>query len=167
MPRDVPLDADGFEDASAFFKSPAGTEARVTNRSIGTVFRSRFTNTAGGKSGGVVDTPAPPPKRGRLSALAGGSDDEDGSNLGEGLLLEDDDVLAGGKSNVSLSIGTSRDGGTPRTYRVIQRWVKCRIADDCQNYPVLDRTLQTMVSHLTARRFVLTCAVRSSIGHSA
>ena len=81
MPKNVPLNSDGFEDPMAFFKSPA--DGLTSARSVAT---RRDFDTPGGVSAYVT----PAAKRGRMSALALGSDEEDGSALGKGLLDEDD-----------------------------------------------------------------------------
>ena len=95
MPKNVPRNSMGFEDPSAFFKSPAMTEAPSSVNTIRTG-ASMFSGLKSGRRGlerpaDIDDTPAPRGK-GRMSQLVA-SDEEDGSGLGDEFLNDDDGVL--------------------------------------------------------------------------
>ena len=84
MPTNVPRGSDGFEIPNAFFNTPAdGLTTAKTSR-----VRKDF-DTPGGVSAFI--TPSAAGKKGRMSALMASDDEEeDGSQMGQGLLDEED-----------------------------------------------------------------------------
>jgi len=100
MPRDVPLTADGFEDPDAFFKSPNNE----------TVTRSM----ALARSPATTSKTASTFKKGRMSALAG---DDSGEEFEENLLVDEDELDAGGSRACLASLAEGVVGlATPGSY---------------------------------------------------
>jgi len=98
MPRDVPLTADGFEDPDAFFKSP-NNETVTRSMALAPATTSKTASTF---------------KKGRMSALAG---DDSGEEFEENLLVDEDELDAGGSRACLASLAEGVVGlATPGSY---------------------------------------------------
>lgn len=99
MPQNTARDSAGYELAKDFFDSPAGTEAPTTAQTIRTSVgvassMRRVTSRSMAAAAANEESPVPIAKRSRMSQMAPGSDEEDGSGLGPEGILEDDGVLS-------------------------------------------------------------------------